>query len=96
MRLYVGNLSYRITDQELGDFFAQIGRVQRVRVVTERETGRSKGFGFVDMLNEQDARAAIEQLNGKRLGGRALTVAEARERPESPERWPISTREQAR
>jgi RNA recognition motif. (a.k.a. RRM, RBD, or RNP domain) len=75
MRLYVGNLSYRITGQELGDFFAQIGRVQRVRVVTERETGRSKGFGFVDMLNEQDARAAIEQLNGKRLGGRALTQA---------------------
>lgn len=96
MRIYVGNLPYRITDQELGDFFAQLGRVQMVRIPTERETGRSKGFGFVDMPNEHEARAAMEQLNGKRLGGRALVVAEARERPEPPERWSVPTREQMR
>ena len=80
MRLYVGGLPYQTTDNDLSDLFAQVGQVTETSVITDRNTGRSKGFGFVEMSDEQAARTAIERLNGTILGGRTLTVNEARER----------------
>jgi len=82
MKLYVGNLSYNTTEDELRDIFAAYGQPDSVKVITDRDTGRSKGFGFVEFANDQEARAAISGLNGKDLGGRALTVNEARPREE--------------
>jgi RNA recognition motif-containing protein len=76
-RLFVGSLSYKTTDAVLEEFFASIGKVVSARVIVDHETGRSKGFGFVEMATEAEARAAIEQLNGKELEGRALIVNEA-------------------
>ncbi|MBE3560987.1 MAG: RNA-binding protein [Ktedonobacteraceae bacterium] len=81
MRLYVGGLPYQTTEQDLLDLFEQIGEVTQATVITDRETGRSKGFGFVEMGNDQEARSAIDQLNGTLLGNRTITVNEARERP---------------
>jgi RNA recognition motif-containing protein len=78
--LYVGNLPYDTTEDTLNDLFAQYGEVQGVQVPTDRETGRSRGFGFVDMATEADAQAAIQALNGYQLDGRPLTVQEARPR----------------
>ena len=80
MRLYVGGLPYQTTEQDLIDLFEQIGQVTEVSVITDRDTGRSKGFGFVEMGDEQVARTAIERLNGTLLGGRTIMVNEARER----------------
>src|SRR6266568_4462934 len=80
MRLYVGGLPYQTTEQDLIDLFEQAGHVTEVSIITDRDTGRSKGFGFVEMSNEQDARSAIEHLNGTLLGNRTITVNEARER----------------
>jgi len=80
MRLYVGGLPYQTTEQDLSDLFSQVGRVAFATVITDRDTGRSKGFGFVEMGDEQEARSAIEQLNGTLLGNRTITVNEARER----------------
>jgi uncharacterized membrane protein YgcG len=77
-KLYVGNLSYGVTDAALQEMFAAHGSVQSAQVIMDRDTGRSKGFGFVEMGNEQEARAAIAAMNGKELEGRALTVNEAR------------------
>lgn len=77
-KLYVGNLSFRTTSDELRDLFAQAGDVESASVIEDRETGRSRGFGFVEMVTPEGAAAAIEQFNGKDLGGRALTVNEAR------------------
>ncbi|MBN1400802.1 MAG: RNA-binding protein [Anaerolineae bacterium] len=77
-KLYVGNLSYHTTQSELEAHFAQVGDVIEAVVVQDRETGRSRGFGFVEMADERSANAAIEQLNGRELDGRALNVAEAR------------------
>jgi RNA recognition motif-containing protein len=82
MKLYVGNLSYNTTEDELRDIFAAYGQPDSVKVITDRDTGRSKGFGFVEFANDQEARAAISGLNGKDVGGRALTVNEARPREE--------------
>ena len=82
MRIYVGNLSYSITDQELEEAFSPFGQVESAQVVTDRDSGRSKGFGFVEMGEQEEAEAAIAALNGKELSGRALTVNEARPRPE--------------
>ena len=82
MRIYVGNLSYSITDQELEEAFSPFGQVESAQVVTDRYSGRSKGFGFVEMGEQEEAEAAIAALNGKELSGRALTVNEARPRPE--------------
>jgi cold-inducible RNA-binding protein len=76
-KLYVGNLSFQTTETELNDLFAQSGAVETVRIITDRDTGRSKGFGFVSM-NDEDAEKAIAAFNGKDFGGRALTVNEAR------------------
>ena len=89
-RLYVGNLSYNSTEAELSDFFAEVGEVIEARIVTDRETGRSRGFGFVEMADEASAQASIEQLNGKSLDGRELRINEARPRPprsERQDRW---------
>ena len=82
MKLYVGNLSYSITSQELEDMFAEHGEVNSAQVIQDRETGRSKGFGFVEMNDAKDARAAMETLNSKDVDGRSLTVNEARPREE--------------
>ena len=80
-RLYVGNLSYSTTAEELEGVFAQAGDVVDCTIVTDRETGRSKGFGFVEMSDDAAATAAVQQLNGTELGGRTLRVEEARPRP---------------
>ena len=77
-KLYVGNLSFRTTGDELRDLFAQAGEVESASVIEDRETGRSRGFGFVEMATQEAAAAAIEQFNGKDFGGRALTVNEAK------------------
>ena len=81
-RLYVGNLSYNVTNQSLETLFAEFGRVQSAQVVMDRDTGRSKGFGFVEMSDNGQAQAAIEGLNQKEVDGRSLTVNEARPREE--------------
>jgi RNA recognition motif-containing protein len=80
MRLYVGGLPYQTTEQDLIDLFTQAGNVTEATVITDRETGRSKGFGFVEMSNNQEAQYAIERLNGTSFGDRTITVNEARER----------------
>ena len=77
-KLYVGNLSFRTTGDESRDLFSQAGEVESASVIEDRETGRSRGFGFVEMATPEGAAAAIEQFNGKDVGGRALTVNEAR------------------
>jgi cold-inducible RNA-binding protein len=77
-KLYVGNLNYRTTDEVLKEAFQPFGEVQAVNVITDRETGRSKGFAFVEMATEEAAQAAITGMNGKNVDGRDLTVAEAR------------------
>jgi RNA recognition motif-containing protein len=81
-RLYVGNLSYEVTDSALSNLFGEHGNVQSAQVVMDRDTGRSKGFGFVEMGSDQEAQAAIAALNGKESGGRSLTVNEARPKSE--------------
>jgi RNA recognition motif-containing protein len=81
-RLYVGNLSYEVDSSELEKLFAAQGTVESAQVIADRETGRSKGFGFVEMSNDDQAAAAIAALNGFEHGGRALTVNEARPREE--------------
>lgn len=80
MRLYVGGLPYQITENELIRLFEQFGTVNSANVITDRETGRSKGFGFVDMNTTEEGQRAIEQLNGTTLDNRTITVNEARER----------------
>ena len=79
-RIYVGNLSYDVTDSALQQMFEPYGEVRSAQVVMDRDAGRSKGFGFVEMSNDQQAQAAIAALNGKDSGGRSLTVNEARPR----------------
>jgi RNA recognition motif-containing protein len=77
-KLYVGNLTFGVTDSELQELFAAFGTVQSAQVITDRDTGRSKGFGFVEMGSDQEAQAAIQAMNGKDVNGRNLTVNEAR------------------
>jgi len=81
-KLYVGNLSYGVDSSELEQLFAQHGQVVSAQIINDRETGRSKGFGFVEMANDAEADAAITALNGQQHSGRALTVNEARPREE--------------
>lgn len=83
MRLYVGGLPYQTTENDLISLFEQIGPVASATVITDRETGRSKGFGFVEMNDNEDAQRAISQLNGTLLGNRTITVNEARERQQN-------------
>ncbi|HTU22690.1 MAG TPA: RNA-binding protein [Gemmataceae bacterium] len=82
-KLYVGNLGYGVTDGELEQMFLAHGSVQSAQVIMDRDTGRSKGFGFVEMASDQEAQAAIAALNGKDANGRALTVNEAKPREAS-------------
>jgi RNA recognition motif-containing protein len=77
-KLYVGNLNYDVTDSALEQLFAAHGTVQSAQVIMDRDTGRSKGFGFVEMKTDQEAQAAIAALSGKEMGGRNLTVNEAK------------------
>ena len=77
-KLFVGSLAYGVTDDQLQDFFAAVGTVQSAKVIVDRETNRSKGFGFVEMSSEEEAKKAIDELNGKDLEGRAVVVNEAR------------------
>ncbi len=80
MNIYVGNLSYTTSEDELFELFENIGQVDSARIITDRDTGRSKGFGFVEMADDEQAKAAIEQLNGTEFGSRNLTVNEAKPR----------------
>jgi RNA recognition motif-containing protein len=81
MKLYVGNLPYNTTEEDLRDLFSAYGSIASVAVITDRDTGRSKGFGFVEFPDDEEARKAIEALSGHEYGGRALTVNEARPKP---------------
>ncbi len=83
-RIYVGNLPWSTTSAELQSLFAEHGGVQSAEVISDRETGRSRGFGFVEMETDEGTEAAIAAMNGRDMGGRALTVNEARERTPRP------------
>jgi RNA recognition motif-containing protein len=83
-KLYVGNLSYQVDSSELEQLFGAHGQVVSAQIINDRDTGRSKGFGFVEMSSDQEADAAIAALNGQQHNGRALTVNEARPREERP------------
>jgi cold-inducible RNA-binding protein len=83
-KLFVGSLSWNTTDDQLKDFFATVGTVVTANVIFDRETNRSKGFGFVEMSTDDEAKAAVEQLNNKELDGRTIVVNEARPREERP------------
>ena len=82
MKLYVGNLSFQTTNEDLQQLFEQAGTVESVNVIEDRETGRSRGFGFVEMASNEEGQKAIEQFNGKEFNGRNLNVNEARPREE--------------
>lgn len=82
MKIYVGNMPYSTSSEELHELFAEHGNVVDANVVMDRETGRSKGFGFVEMPNDAEAREAIDALNSSQLSGRTLRVSEARPRPD--------------
>ncbi|MFA7229957.1 MAG: RNA-binding protein [Victivallaceae bacterium] len=86
MNIYVGNLAYQVTDDELVTAFKAYGEVESARVIMDRDTGRAKGFGFVEMPNRTEAMAAIEALNGTDMSGRSITVNEARPKPQGNDR----------
>ena len=86
MKIYVGNLPFKMTLEDLSEMFEAFGGVADAVIINDRETGRSKGFGFIEMSEDQAAKAAIDALNGKDVGGRALTVNEARLREERSRR----------
>lgn len=79
-KLFVGSLPFETTDVKLSDLFSKVGKVESANVITDRNTGRSRGFGFVEMSSEEEAKKAIEELNGSELKGRNIVVAEARPR----------------
>ena len=87
MNIYVGNMPYSTTEEELNTAFDAYGEISRVHIVMYRETGRAKGFDFVEMPNDEDAKKAMEALDGSSMGGRALVVKEARPREERPRRF---------
>jgi cold-inducible RNA-binding protein len=80
MKLYVGNLAFQTSSEDLQQLFSQAGTVESASVVEDRDTGRSRGFGFVEMSSKEEGEAAIQQFNGKEVGGRSLTVNEAKPR----------------
>lgn len=83
-KLYVGNLSFNVTSNDLEKIFGEFGQIEDATVITDRQTGRSKGFGFVTFASDQDAQAAIEATNGKEIAGRAATVNVAKPREDRP------------
>lgn len=83
-KLFIGSLAWATNDDSLKDFFSQVGTVVSANVIVDRETNRSKGFGFVEMSSDEEAKAAVDQLNGKELDGRPIVVNEARPREERP------------
>jgi len=85
-KLFVGGLPFSTTDEELSNAFSQFGTVASAKVITDRDTGRSKGFGFVEFESDDEGKAAEKEMNGKELGGRTVTVNEARPREERPRR----------
>ncbi len=85
-KLYVGNLSYNATPADLEELFAQVGSVESVNIITDKFSGQSRGFGFVEMASDEEAQQAIQRLDGQDLKGRALKVNEARARAERPGR----------
>lgn len=88
MKLYVGNLPYAISESDLNDMFVEYGDVVSAKIITDRETGRSKGFGFVEFNDKAAGEQAIEALNGQEMKGRALVVNEARpQKPRQDRRW---------
>jgi RNA recognition motif-containing protein len=86
MNLYVSNLGFNVTDNDLRKLFEAYGQVSSAKIITDRESGRSRGFGFVEMDSEKDANTAISKLNGKEQDGRALSVSVAKERENRSER----------
>ena len=82
VNIFVGNLAFTVTEQDVRELFAPYGVVDRINIITDRETGRPRGFGFVEMADDQAAQEAIRALNGKELAGRTLNVSEARQREE--------------
>jgi RNA recognition motif-containing protein len=86
MNLYVSNLGFNVTDNDLRKLFEGYGQVSSAKIITDRESGRSRGFGFVEMDSEKDANTAISKLNGKEMDGRALSVSVAKERENRSER----------
>lgn len=86
MKLYVGNMSYSTSEADLKEAFGAFGTVDSVNIITDRDSGRPKGFAFVEMNNDDEAKAALEALNGKEIGGRTLVVNEARPREDRPAR----------
>jgi len=86
MNIYIGNLPYQVTEDDLRDAFSQFGQVDSANIITDKFSGRSKGFGFVDMPHDDEAREAIESMNDKDLKGRTIKVNEARPREERPAR----------
>ena len=81
-KLYVGNLSYSVDSNQLSDLFSQVGSVDSANVIMDRDSGRSKGFGFIEMSSDSEAQAAIQKFNGVEMGGRAMNVSEAK--PQAP------------
>jgi len=88
VNIFTGSLSYDLTENALKELFEEFGEVTSCKIITDRDTGRSKGFGFVEMSDKASAQEAIEQLNGKTVEGRDLVVNEARPREERPKRRP--------
>ncbi len=86
MNIYVGNLSYKVSDQELMEVFEEFGDVVSAKVIKDRESGRSKGFGFVEMANESEAQEAINELDGAEINGRAVKVNKARPKEQAGSR----------
>uniref|UniRef100_Q3AQB9 RNA-binding region RNP-1 (RNA recognition motif) n=1 Tax=Chlorobium chlorochromatii (strain CaD3) TaxID=340177 RepID=Q3AQB9_CHLCH len=86
MNIYIGNLAYSVTENDLRDAFGQFGQVESASIITDKFSGRSKGFGFVDMPNDSEAREAIGAMNEKELNGRPIKVNEAKPREERPAR----------
>ena len=82
MKLYVGNLSYEMSEAALNDLFTPFGTVESAKIITDKYTGNSKGFGFVEMASREEGEKAISELNGKQLNNRAITVNEARPKPD--------------
>ncbi len=90
LKLFVGNLAFAMGDDDLKDLFSQVGNVQSATIIKDRMSGRSKGFGFVEMSSDEEAQAAVEQFNGKEVEGRAIVVNEARPMEKRPDRGGFS------